>query len=75
MLTGVFALFFGFGILFGSVFLLFFSTPVFIALNYWELKRIEEPEIVKRQGGRYADYRAVTPHVLPELQTKDPKGG
>jgi protein-S-isoprenylcysteine O-methyltransferase Ste14 len=34
MLTGVFALLFGFGIFFGSVSLLFVFTPLFILLNY-----------------------------------------
>ena len=73
MLTGVFALLFGFGILFGSVFLLFFSIPIFIAINYWGLKQIEEPELVKRQEGRYADYRAVTPMFLPNFRRKTRK--
>ena len=45
MLTGVFALLFGFGIFFESVSLLFVFTPLFIFVNFWELKAIEEPEL------------------------------
>ncbi|MBW1868978.1 MAG: isoprenylcysteine carboxylmethyltransferase family protein [Deltaproteobacteria bacterium] len=50
MLTGVFALLFGFGVLFGSVSLLVVFTPIFILINVWELKAIEEPELLKRLG-------------------------
>jgi protein-S-isoprenylcysteine O-methyltransferase Ste14 len=57
MLTGVFALLFGFGIFFGSISLLFVFTPFFIFVNFWELKAIEEPELVKRLGQEYIEYR------------------
>ncbi len=73
MLTGVFLLLFGFGIVFGSVFLLFVFTPLFIALNYWELKRIEEPELEKRLGSTYVDYRAATPMFFPGFSRKTEK--
>lgn len=43
-------------------------TPLFIALNYWELKWIEEPELEKRLGGAYLEYRAKTPMFLPDLK-------
>jgi len=65
MLTGVFFLLFGFGILFGSVFLLFVFTPLFIFINVWELKAIEEPELVKRLGENYIEYRKRTPMFFP----------
>jgi len=73
MLTGVFSLLFGFGMLFGSFFLLFVFTPLFIALNYWELKGIEEPELEKRLGSAYVDYRSATPMFFPRLGRKDGK--
>ena len=73
MLTGVFALLFGFGIVFGSVFLLFVFTPLFIALSYWELKRIEEPELEKRLGSAYIAYRAATPMFFPDIRRKTEK--
>jgi protein-S-isoprenylcysteine O-methyltransferase Ste14 len=65
MLAGVFALLFGFGIFLGSVSLLFVFTPLFILLNVWELKNIEEPELVKRLGEKYVEYRKRTPMFLP----------
>lgn len=73
MLTGVFALLFGFGILFGSFFLLLVFTPLFIALNFWELKRIEEPELEKRLGRAYIDYRSATPMFFPCIRRKKRK--
>ena len=67
MLTGVFALLFGFGIFFGSVSLLFVFTPIFILFNFWELKAIEEPELVKRLGQEYIEYRKMTPMFFPNF--------
>lgn len=45
MLTGVFALLFGIGVLLESVSLLFIFAPLFILINVWELKVIEELDI------------------------------
>jgi protein-S-isoprenylcysteine O-methyltransferase Ste14 len=70
MLTGVFALLFGFGILFESVSLLLVFTPLFILLNFWELKAIEEPELVKRLGQEYIEYRKMTPMFFPNFRSK-----
>ena len=70
MLTGVFALLFGIGIFFGSVSLLFVFTPFFILLNFWELKTIEEPELVKRLGQEYIEYRKMTPMFFPSFNSK-----
>jgi protein-S-isoprenylcysteine O-methyltransferase Ste14 len=70
MLTGVFALLFGFGIFFGSVSLLFIFTPLFILFNVWELKAIEEPELVKRLGQAYIEYRNMTPMFFPNFRKK-----
>jgi len=65
MLTGVFALQFGFGVFYGSASLLVVFTPLFILLNVWELKAIEEPELVKRLGEDYVEYRKRTPMFFP----------
>ena len=70
MLAGVFALLFGTGILLESVSLLFIFTPLFILLNVWELKVIEEPELVKRLGRKYAEYRKRAPMFLPKIRMK-----
>ena len=69
MLTGVFFLMFGFGILLGSVFLLFVFTPLFILINCWELKYIEEPELEKRLGKEYIEYKKNTPMFFPGFKT------
>ena len=65
MLTGAIALLFGFGVFFESLSLLFVFTPLFILLNFWELKAIEEPELVKRLGQEYIEYRKMTPMFFP----------
>lgn len=70
MLSGVFALLFGFGILFESISLLFVFTPLFIWVNYWELKAIEEPELVKRLGQEYIEYRKRVPMFFPRFRSK-----
>ena len=65
MLTGVFALLFGIGVLLGSASLLLIFTPLFISINLWELKAIEEPELLKRLGQDYIEYRKRTPMFFP----------
>ncbi|MFC1532671.1 methyltransferase family protein [Thermodesulfobacteriota bacterium] len=67
MLTGVFSLLFGFGVLFGSIFLLIVFTPLFILINFWEVKSIEEPELEMRLGEEYIEYRERTPMFFPDF--------
>ena len=73
MLTGVFALLFAIGVLLESISLLFFFTPLFILINVWELKAIEEPELLRRLGREYAEYHQKTPMFLPKIRRQ--KGG
>ena len=68
MLTGVFALLFGLGVLLGSASLLIVFTPLFILVNVWELKVIEEPELIKRLGEDYIEYRKRTPMFFPNFR-------
>jgi len=65
MVTGLFIQFFGIGIVLGSLSLIFLFTPLFIALNVWELKKVEEPELVRRLGQDYVEYRNRTPMFFP----------
>jgi protein-S-isoprenylcysteine O-methyltransferase Ste14 len=65
MLTGVFLFLFGLGFGVNSVSLVFFFTPLFVLINVWELKEIEEPELMKRLGDEYIEYRRQTPMFLP----------
>ena len=67
MLSGVFALLFGIGVLLESFSLLVIFTPLFISVNVWELKAIEEPELIKRLGQDYVEYRKRIPMFFPSL--------
>lgn len=70
MLTGVFMLLFGIGFAVNSFSLIIFFTPLFILINVWELKRIEEPELIKRFGNEYIEYKNQTPMFLPGFKPK-----
>jgi protein-S-isoprenylcysteine O-methyltransferase Ste14 len=70
MLTGVFLILFGIGFGVNSVSLVFFFTPLFVLINVWELKQIEEPELIKRLGDEYLEYRKQTPMFLPKFKPK-----
>jgi protein-S-isoprenylcysteine O-methyltransferase Ste14 len=67
MLTGVFLFLFGLGFAVDSLSLVLFFTPLFILVNVWELKQIEEPELAKRFGETYSEYRRRTPMFIPGL--------
>lgn len=73
MLTGVFIFLFGLGILFNSVSLVFIFTPIFILLNALDLKAIEEPELGKRLGEEYTEYKKKVPMFIPWLKIKTKK--
>ena len=68
MLSGVFILMFGFGILFRSISLVFIFTPLFILFNFLELKSIEEPELEKRLGKDYLEYKKSVPMFFPRFK-------
>lgn len=65
MLTGIFIVLFGLGILLKSISLAFLYAPLFIFLNWLELKAIEEPELEKRLGKEYLEYKKRTPMFIP----------
>ena len=46
-----------------AIFCLF--TALFVLVNVWELKEIEEPELMKRLGDEYIVYRRQTPMFIP----------
>lgn len=70
MLTGVFLIYFGAGFDLGSASMVFLYTPLFILLNYWELKNIEEPELEKRLGRDYVNYKNRTPMFCPKFKNR-----
>lgn len=73
MLTGVFVLLFGLGVLFRSISLVFIFTPLFILLNVWELKAVEEPELERRLGKHYVEYKKRVPMFIPRLMVRTKK--
>ena len=70
MLTGVFLFLFGIGFIFNSASLVFFFTPLYMLINVWELKKIEEPELIKRLGNEYIEYRNHTPMFIPGCRSR-----
>ena len=70
MLTGIFIILFGIGILMSSIFLMFLFTPLFIVLNAIELKYIEEPELERRLGEPYVQYKKRVPMFFSKLRPK-----
>jgi protein-S-isoprenylcysteine O-methyltransferase Ste14 len=61
MLTGVFACMFGVGFLLHSVSMVLIWTPAFVLFNVLEVKLIEEPELERRFGESYHEYRRRVP--------------
>ena len=70
MLTGVFLFLFGIGFIVNSASLVFFFTPLYVLINVWELKKIEEPELIKRLGNEYIEYRNHTPMFIPGCRSR-----
>ena len=72
MLTGVFLLLFGLGLLARSIAVTFLLTPLFILLNVLEIRAVEEPELEKRLGEEYIEYKKRTPMFFPRLKRRQP---
>ncbi len=73
MLTGVFVLLFGLGVLLRSISLVSIFTPLFILFNVWELKAVEERELEKRLGRDYVEYKKMVPMFIPRLKVRTKK--
>lgn len=67
MLSGIFFVLFGCGLLFQSISLIFIFTPLFIFMNSIEIKMIEEPELEMRLGREYLEYKKSTPMFIPKI--------
>jgi len=70
MLTGIFVQLFGIAVVLGSLSLAFIFTPLFIVINVWELKRVEEPELTRRLGEVYVEYKEQVPMFFPFRKTR-----
>jgi protein-S-isoprenylcysteine O-methyltransferase Ste14 len=75
MMTGVFLMLAGIGVWNGSVVLTCVTTPLAVLVSVLEFRLIEEPELERRFGQAYRDYRARTPLLIPSLRrcNKPPK--
>ena len=68
MMTGLFMVMTGIGILFCSITLIFIMTPLFVFMSILEFKYIEEPELEKRFGKEYREYKGRTPIIIPKIR-------
>ncbi len=65
MLIALFAGVLGVGVLVGSVSIVCVWTPLFVVANAIEVKLVEEPELERRLGVPYAEYKRRVPMFLP----------
>ena len=65
MLSGLFLMLFGIGFLFQLLSLVIIYTPLFMVIAFLEFKMIEEPELEKRIGASYVEYRKKVPIFFP----------
>ncbi|MDD2671544.1 MAG: isoprenylcysteine carboxylmethyltransferase family protein [Syntrophales bacterium] len=70
MMSGLFMIMAGIGILSGSASLTFIATPFFVLISILEFKYIEEPELEKRFGKEYSEYKKKTPIIIPKIHRK-----
>jgi protein-S-isoprenylcysteine O-methyltransferase Ste14 len=67
MLTGVFTGLFGLGVLLHSLGMVLVSIPAYIILHVIELKLVEEPELERRFGATYSEYKRQVPMFWPRF--------
>lgn len=67
MVLGNIVILFGVGILLSSFSLIFIFAPLFILLNFFYLKTIEEREMEKKFGQEYLEYKKEVPMFLPRF--------
>lgn len=59
---------FGIGLIRNSISLAFIFTPLLVISSVIELRAVEEPELEKRLGRDYIEYKKMTPMFLPRLK-------
>jgi len=67
MHTGAFFMGPALGLLLNSISLVFIFSPLFILVNLLELKFFEEPELERRFGRDYLEYKKSVPRFIPHL--------
>lgn len=71
MLTGVFTALFGLGVLLSSAGMVLITVPAYGLLHVLELKLVEEPELERRFGDTYAEYRRRVPMFFPRFRRRE----
>ena len=70
IVLGYILVFFGIGFFLGSISLIMIISPLYFLLLVLEIKLIEEPELEKRLGKEYLEYKERVPMFLPRLKIK-----
>ena len=65
MLTAVFTALFGLGVVLHSAGMVIVTIPAYVLLHVIELKLVEEPELERRFGTSYSEYRRNVPMFWP----------
>jgi protein-S-isoprenylcysteine O-methyltransferase Ste14 len=68
MHAGLFLLLISIGLFFGSFLTLLVFIPLYIIIDIWFIKNIEEPELEKRFGEEYLKYKSSTPRFIPKFK-------
>ncbi len=68
MVTGVLGALFGLGLLLHSIGVALIWTPAYVLVHVVELKWVEEPELTRRFGAAYTEYKARVPMFIPWLR-------
>lgn len=74
MVTGVFGVLFGLGLALHSMGVALIWTPAYVLVHWIELKRVEEPELARRFGASYVEYRKRVPMFVPRLTRRARQG-
>jgi len=67
MLMGIFLVFFGVGVLTGSIALTFIFSPLLVLFFYFQITLVEEKEMEMKFGRAYLEYRRRVPRFFPRL--------
>jgi protein-S-isoprenylcysteine O-methyltransferase Ste14 len=70
MTTGLFLIMFGLGFYYGSLLSVLIFTPLYIFIHTKELRSIEEPELERRLGTEYIEYKSRVPMFFPRKLIK-----
>ena len=72
MYTGAFLALLGVGFLLRLFSLIFFFLPLFVLVIVWALRAVEEPELEKRLGQPYVEYKKRVPRFVPTFRHGKP---